>query len=247
MEQQEYDLQKNILKLTDYGLATGLIDPLDTTYTINRLLELFELDEMDEGLLEEFKTRRPMTRPQAEESLEQLLGELCDYAYAKSIMTENSVVYRDLFDTKIMSVLMPRPSEVIGKFRKLYEQSPQEATDYFYRLSCDSNYIRRYRIKRDLKWTTDTDYGTLDLTINLSKPEKDPKAIAAAKLAKQVGYPKCLLCAENEGYAGRVNHPARQNHRVIPLRINESDWCMQYSPYVYTTSTASYSTAGMFL
>ncbi len=233
MEQQEYKLQQNILKLTDYGLATGLIDPLDTTYTINRLLELFALDEMDEGLLEEFKTRRPMTRPQAEESLEQLLGELCDYAYAKSIMTENSVVYRDLFDTKIMSVLMPRPSEVIGKFRKLYEQSPQEATDYFYRLSCDSNYIRRYRIKRDLKWTTDTDYGTLDLTINLSKPEKDPKAIAAAKLAKQVGYPKCLLCAENEGYAGRVNHPARQNHRVIPLRINESDWCMQYSPYVY--------------
>lgn len=230
----ELTIHKNILDLTDYALATGLIQESDTTFTINRLLELFCLDEPDEALLEEWKNRTPMTASQAEEALEQILGEMCDYAYAKNITEENSVVYRDLFDTKVMSLLMPRPSEVIGKFRSLYgQESPVAATDYFYKLSCDSNYIRRYRIKKDLKWTADTEYGTLDITVNLSKPEKDPKAIAAAKLAKQSGYPKCLLCPENEGYAGRVNHPARQNHRVIPVTINESDWCFQYSPYVY--------------
>ena len=219
----EHSIEKSILDLTDYALATGLIDPLDTTYTINRLLELFELDEIDDQLLTDWKLRTPMTQEQAEDALEDLLNEMCDYAYAKSITTENSIVYRDLFDTKIMGMLMPRPSEVIGKFRDLYaNESAQAATDYFYKLSRDSNYIRRYRIKKDLKWTADT-----------SKPEKDPKAIAAAKLAKQSGYPKCLLCPENEGYAGRVNHPARQNHRVIPVTINESDWCFQYSPYVY--------------
>ena len=227
-------IEKNILDLTDYALATGLIDPLDTTYTINQLLELFELEEIDAQLLADWKKRTPMTQEQAEDVLEGLLNDMCDYAYAKHITTENSIVYRDLFDTKIMNVLMPRPSEVIGKFRDLYaKDSAQAATDYFYKLSRDSNYIRRYRIKKDLKWTADTPYGTLDITVNLSKPEKDPKAIAAAKLAKQSGYPKCLLCPENEGYAGRVNHPARQNHRVIPVTINESDWCFQYSPYVY--------------
>ena len=233
-EQKEYKIEQNILDLTDYALATGLIDPLDTTYTINRLLELFELDEIDDQLLADWKLRTPMTQEQAENALEDLLNEMCDYAYAKSITTETSIVYRDLFHTKIMSMLMPRPSEVIGRFRDLYaNESAQAATDYFYKLSRDSNYIRRYRIKKDLKWTADTSYGTLDITVNLSKPEKDPKAIAAAKLAKQSGYPKCLLCPENEGYAGRVNHPARQNHRVIPVTINESDWCFQYSPYVY--------------
>ncbi len=232
--QKEYQIEQNILDLTDYALATGLIDPLDTTYTINRLLELFELDGIDDQLLADWKMRTQMTQEQAEDALENLLNEMCDYACAKSITTENSIVYRDLFDTKIMGMLMPRPSEVIGRFRDLYaNESAQAATDYFYKLSRDSNYIRRYRIKKDLKWTTDTSYGTLDITVNLSKPEKDPKAIAAAKFAKQSGYPKCLLCPENEGYAGRVNHPARQNHRVIPVKINESDWCFQYSPYVY--------------
>ena len=233
-EIQEIQIEKNILTLVDYALATRLIDPLDTTFTINRLLELFALDEIDEELVRTWEESPRMTQEQAEACLETVLGEMCDYAYAKGITTENSVVYRDLFDTKIMSLLMPRPSEVISNFENLYENtSPEAATDYFYKLSCDSNYIRRYRIKKDLKWTTETEYGTLDITVNLSKPEKDPKAIAAAKLAKQSGYPKCLLCKENEGYAGRVNHPARQNHRVIPVTINNSGWCFQYSPYVY--------------
>ena len=230
----EIQIEKNILALVDYALATRLIDPLDTTFTINRLLELFALDEIDEELVRAWEENPRMTQEQAEECLETVLGEMCDYAYAKGITTENSVVYRDLFDTKIMSMLMPRPSEVISNFENLYANtSPEAATDYFYKLSCDSNYIRRYRIKKDLKWTTETEYGTLDITVNLSKPEKDPKAIAAAKLTKQSGYPKCLLCKENEGYAGRVNHPARQNHRIIPVTINNSGWCFQYSPYVY--------------
>lgn len=150
------------------------------------------------------------------------------------LIPDNTITYRDLFDTKIMSMLVPRPSEVVRRFYDLYEkESPQAATDYFYKLSRDTDYIRRYRVKKDLKWTADTEFGTLDITINLSKPEKDPKAIAAAKLAKQSGYPKCLLCKENEGYAGRINHPARQNHRIIPVTINQSDWFFQYSPYVY--------------
>jgi UDPglucose--hexose-1-phosphate uridylyltransferase len=227
------NIQENILELVGYGLATGLIAHEDEIFTINRLLELFGIDELDEALVQEWKARAPKTRQQAEDCLETILGEMCDYAYANQLMEENGVVYRDLFDTKIMSMLMPRPSEVISRFQALREESPQAATDYFYQLSCDSNYIRRYRIKKDLKWTADTEYGTLDITVNLSKPEKDPKAIAAAKLAKQSGYPKCLLCRENEGYAGRVNHPARQNHRIIPVTINHSDWCFQYSPYVY--------------
>ena len=227
-------IEKNILKLVDYALATGLIDRLDVTFTINRLLELFELDEIDETLVKEWEEGPRMGEQEVVRQLEQILGEMCDYAYEKQITTENSVVYRDLFDTRIMSLLMPRPSEIISSFENLYANtSPEAATDYFYKLSCDSNYIRRYRIKKDLKWTADTKYGTLDITVNLSKPEKDPKAIAAAKLAKQSGYPKCLLCRENEGYAGRVNHPARQNHRMIPVTINGSGWYLQYSPYVY--------------
>ena len=156
-----------------------------------------------------------------------------DYAVSNSIMEEDGIVYRDLFDTKIMSKLMPRPSEVNRTFWDKYKESPEAATDYYYKLSQDSDYIRRYRIARDVKWVTTTEYGNLDITINLSKPEKDPKAIAAAKLAKQSGYPKYLLCVENEGYAGRVNHPARQNHRIIPVEINNSQWGFQYSPYVY--------------
>ncbi len=217
-------IQRNIRQLVQYGLLTGLITEADKIYTTNRLLELFRLDELEE-CSEEVSM--------SVEELETVLAQMMDYAYAQGIMTENSIVYRDLFDTKIMSMLVPRPSEVISEFETRYEKSPMEATDYFYKLSQDTDYIRRYRIKKDQKWIAATKYGDLDITINLSKPEKDPKAIAAAKTAKQSGYPKCLLCMENEGYAGRVNHPARQNHRVIPVVINGSRWGFQYSPYVY--------------
>ena len=227
-------IQEKILELTEYGLVTGLVAPEDKRFTINRLLELFQLDELEDEVAAAYEKREPMTQETAEDALEGILTEMLDYAAEQGLMPEDTITYRDLFDTKIMSMLMPRPGEVITKFRGLYNhQSAQAATDYFYKLSCDSNYIRRYRIKKDLKWTADTEFGTLDITINLSKPEKDPKAIAAAKLAKQSGYPKCLLCKENEGYAGRVNHPARQNHRIIPVTINGSDWFFQYSPYVY--------------
>ena len=218
-------IQTDIRKLVAYGVSAGLVPTEDIVFTTNRLLELFGLDELEE-------TDKSVTMDASE--LEAVLGRMCDYAYEKGLMAENTVTYRDLFDTKIMSMLMPRPSEVIHKFRELYEkESPEAATDYYYSLSCDSNYIRRYRVSRDKKWIAPTKYGDLDITINLSKPEKDPKAIAAAKNAKQSGYPKCLLCKENEGYAGRVNHPARQNHRIIPVTINGSQWGFQYSPYVY--------------
>ena len=227
-------IQERILELTEYGLVTGLVEPEDKRYTINRLLELFHLDGLDDEVVSAYEKRTPMTQEMAVSALEGILKEMLDYAAEDGLMAEDTITYRDLFDTKIMGMLMPRPSEVVGKFRSLYEnESSQAATDYFYKLSCDSDYIRRYRIARDQKWTADTEYGTLDITINLSKPEKDPKAIAAAKLAKQSGYPKCLLCKENEGYAGRLNHPARQNHRIIPVTINHSDWFFQYSPYVY--------------
>ena len=224
--EKDMSIYSNIRALVTYGLDTGLVEKEDEIFTVNRLLELFKLDEMEEGTGEE-----------AQEAdgayLEKILGEMLDYAYEAGLMPENDITYRDLFDTKIMSMLMPRPGEVIRKFQELYERSPEEATDYFYKLSQDSDYIRRYRIVKDQKWVAPTKYGDLDVTINLSKPEKDPKAIAAAKLAKQSGYPKCLLCMENVGYAGRVNHPARQNHRIIPVTIQDSRWGFQYSPYVY--------------
>lgn len=224
-------IQKRIRDLVAYGLRTGLVEPEDKIYTTNRLLELFGLDEMEDS----DETDREESKEECcSENLEEILSDMLDYAYANGLMESDSVVYRDLFDTKIMSQLMPRPSQVIAKFKDLYEtQSPKAATDYYYKLSQDSDYIRRYRIKKDMKWVAPTAYGDLDITINLSKPEKDPKAIAAAKNAKQSGYPKCLLCMENEGYAGRVNHPARQNHRIIPVVINDSKWGFQYSPYVY--------------
>ena len=218
-------IQTDIRKLVAYGVSAGLVPTEDIVFTTNRLLELFGLDELEEA-------DNSVTMDVSE--LEEVLGRMCDFAYEKGLMAENTVTYRDLFDTKIKSMLMPRPSEVIHKFWELYEkESPEAATDYYYSLSCDSNYIRRYRVSRDKKWIAPTKYGDLDITINLSKPEKDPKAIAAAKNAKQSGYPKCLLCKENEGYAGRVNHPARQNHRIIPVTINGSQWGFQYSPYVY--------------
>ena len=217
-------IQRDIGDLVSYGLHTGLVPEEDAVYITNRLLELFGLDEPGDVQEQE----------QEPEGLEAILGRMCDYAYDNGLIAENGVVYRDLFDTKIMSMLMPRPSEVIKKFWELYEtDSPRTATDYYYELSKNSDYIRRYRISRDMKWIAPTRYGDLDITINLSKPEKDPKAIAAAKNAKQSGYPKCLLCRENEGYAGRLNHPARQNHRIIPVMINGSKWGFQYSPYVY--------------
>ncbi len=218
------NIQRNISRLVRYGLETGLITNEDKIYTTNRLLELFGLDEPEES---------GEDIAMSVDELEDVLSGMIDYAYERGIMKENSIVYRDLFDTKIMSILVPRPSEVIAEFEDKYRRDPKEATDYFYKLSQDSDYIRRYRIKKDQKWVASTKYGDLDITINLSKPEKDPKAIAAAKNVKQSGYPKCLLCIENEGYAGRVNHPARQNHRIIPVTINGSRWGFQYSPYVY--------------
>ena len=212
-----------IKKLVQYGLDTGLIGERDAVYARNQILEVMGMDEYEEpGELS------------GGICLEEVLKELLDYAHETGVLKEDSVVFRDLFDTRLMNCLMPRPSEVADRFWKLYrEESPEAATDYYYKLSQDSDYIRRYRIKRDMKWTTQTEYGELDITVNLSKPEKDPKAIAAAKLMKQSGYPKCLLCMENEGYAGRANHPARNNHRIIPVTVGGNQWGFQYSPYVY--------------
>lgn len=224
-------IQNSIRDLVRYGLATGLVEPEDTIYTTNRLLELFGLEELADA-------DTPITADKNEETqlvgkLEAILKDMLDYAAKTGLLENNSVVYRDLFDTRIMSVLVARPSEIIRKFRECYADSPETATEYFYKFSQDTDYIRRYRVCKDQKWVTSTPYGDLDITINLSKPEKDPKAIAAAKTARQSGYPKCQLCMENEGYAGRVNHPARQNHRIIPITINGGQWGFQYSPYVY--------------
>ena len=214
-------LSESIAKLVQYGVETELIPECERNYTTNLLLDVFKEDEY--------------TEPEEEYSninLEEVLKELLDEAVERGLI-QDSVVYRDLFDTRLMNCLMPRPAQVQNTFWEKYKESPEEATDYFYKLSQDSNYIRRYRVKKDQKWTVDSEYGTIDITINLSKPEKDPKAIAAAKLAKSSSYPKCLLCPENEGYAGRINHPARENHRIIPITINDSPWGFQYSPYVY--------------
>lgn len=211
-----------IKELINYGEKTGLLAGEDKIYAINRLLEILQLDEFEDN-----------GQAAVGMELEEILSAMLDWAYENGVTKENSVVYRDLFDTKLMSAIVPAPSVVIRKFRELYKESPKKATDYYYKFSCDTDYIRRYRIARDMKWTADTEYGTLDVTINLSKPEKDPKAIAAAKNAKQSAYPKCLLCKENEGYAGRVNHPARQTHRIMPVTIDGQQWGFQYSPYVY--------------
>ncbi|MDD3218856.1 MAG: UDP-glucose--hexose-1-phosphate uridylyltransferase [Lachnospiraceae bacterium] len=215
-------IQKSIKKLLDYGCNTGLIETTDRIYVSNLLLDLFRLNDYEEPVEETDSS-----------DLEIILKELLDYAAEQGILEADSIGYRDLFDARIMNCLVPMPSQVIHKFHELYKESPQAATDYFYKFSQDTDYIRRYRIKKDLKWTTDSPYGKIDITINLSKPEKDPKAIAAAKTAKQTGYPKCLLCKENEGFAGSLTHPARLNHRIIPITINQSDWGFQYSPYVY--------------
>ena len=209
-----------IAALAAYGLKTGLITADDRIFAINSILAALGLDDYEE----------PENIPDME--LEEILKGQLDFACSKDIIAD-SIAYRDLFDTKLMACLTPRPSEVIAKFKADYAVSPVTATDNYYKLSRDTDYIRRYRIAKDIKWKTETEYGELDITINLSKPEKDPKAIAAAKNAKQSGYPKCLLCPENVGYAGRLNHPARQNHRIIPVDICGEPWGFQYSPYVY--------------
>ena len=214
-------LDSYISALCRYAERTGLLQPEDLVFARNALLEALQLDSFDEAAAP------------AEASLADILQVLTGDAVARGVCPDNQVA-RDLFDTKLMGVLTPRPSIVRANFEERYEsEGPQAATDWFYKFSQDTDYIRRYRIKRDLKWVTKTPYGDLDITINLSKPEKDPKAIAAAKLAPQSAYPKCQLCVENEGYAGRMNHPARENHRIIPLTINGSAWNLQYSPYVY--------------
>ena len=208
-----------IASLIQYGLDCGLIEPCDRTYLINQLLQTLKLDS--------YHPAEPAKLP-----LEEILRQLLDDAVRRGVCGSDSTS-RDLLDTALMGVLTPRPGEVRRRFAALFRESPEAATDWYYRFSQDTDYIRRYRICRDMRWKTATEYGDLDITINLSKPEKDPKAIAAAKNAPQSGYPKCQLCPENEGYAGRMNHPARQNHLIIPIRIAGADWFLQYSPYVY--------------
>lgn len=214
-------LYKNIKKLVEYGVRTGLTPECERTYTTNLLLEIFKEDDYEDVSIEG-----------EELDLEQILKELLGEAVERGLV-EDSVVFRDLFDTKLMNCLLPRPAQVQKTFWEEYEKSPEAATEFFYKFSQDSDYIRRYRVKKDMKWKVDSPYGEIDITINLSKPEKDPKAIAAAGAAKASSYPKCQLCMENEGYAGRANHPARETHRIIPITINDSRWGFQYSPYVY--------------
>ena len=223
-EERERNMSdQSILKLVEYGVETGLLPEMEKTYATNLLLDLMQQDAID------FEAYEPSDK---DIDLVEVLDELLDEAAQKGII-EDSITYRDLFDAKLMNCLMPRPSEVQREFDKRYERSPQDATNWFYKLSQNSNYIRRDRIAKDERWTADSPYGEIELSINLSKPEKDPKAIAAAKNAPQSSYPKCQLCFENEGYAGRVNHPGRSNHRIIRIEVNRSPWGFQYSPYVY--------------
>ena len=213
-------LSESIAALVNYGVETGLTPACEKIYTTNLLLDIFHEDDYEE----------PSQIPSL--SLEEILKELLDEAVRRELIPD-SIAYRDLFDTRLMNCLLPRPAQVQADFWKQYEISPEEATAFFYKFSQDSDYIRRYRVCKDQKWKISSDYGEIDITINLSKPEKDPKAIAAARNAKASAYPKCQLCMENEGYAGRLNHPARENHRIIPITINDSKWGFQYSPYVY--------------
>lgn len=215
-------ISTSVKKLVKYALDNELIKKADEIYITNILLGILKVEDFD-----------PEAEIPAEPvCLEKTLGEILDYAVENGII-EDGTVSRDLFDTKLMGVLTPRPSAVIDRFFEEYAKTPEKATDYYYKLSQDSDYIRRYRIVKDMKWKTPTEYGDIDITINLSKPEKDPKAIAAAKNAVQSSYPKCLLCPQTEGFAGNMSKPARQNHRIIPIVINDSPWGFQYSPYVY--------------
>lgn len=213
-------IQNEIKKLVCYGLEKGLFTHRDEIYITNMLIDALELSEFDCSEVYE------------NVDLESTLAAILDFAVEKAIIEDN-ITARDLFDTKLMGLMMPRPSEVEFEFFTRYNVSPEAATDYYHKLSKDSDYIRTYRIAKDIKWISPTEYGDLDITINLSKPEKSLKEIMAAKNAPQSGYPKCLLCKECEGYAGRLNFPARQNHRIIPLRLTDENWFMQYSPYVY--------------
>ena len=206
--------------LVSYAMNCGLAEPCDHQVLVNRLLDILRKDDYE-----------PSDEPQSED-LEEILAGMLDYAVEKGLCEDN-ITARDIFDTRIMGAVTPMPREVIRTFREKYAQSPEAATDWYYKLSCDTDYIRRYRIKKDMRWKYASEYGEMDITINLSKPEKDPKAIAAAKNAPQTAYPKCQLCRENEGYAGRMNHPARANHRIVPIEVCGADWCLQYSPYVY--------------
>lgn len=228
-------VEEAIKKLAAYGLKTGLIEKEDIIYTVNSLLIQLSLDacDIESAMVESLSKEISDESVEDGTYLESVLRELDDYAAENGLIESNSVVYRDLFDTKLMGCLTKRPSEVIKEFNALYKEDPKKATDFYYSFSKNTDYIRRYRISKDMKWIAPTEYGDLDITINLSKPEKDPKAIAAARNAKQSGYPKCQLCWENEGYSGRVDHPARENHRIIPVTINDSKWGFQYSPYVY--------------
>ena len=212
-----------ISQLIEYAVKKKWIREDDRIWASNRIIEALGLDGF--GGLAEIKGELP--------EIQDILDGLCDCAYEHGVIEGNTATYRDLLDTKLMGLLIPRPSEIAGEFYRRYKYSPVEATEWYYGFSGDTNYIRRDRIAKDRKWTVDTEYGTMDITINLSKPEKDPKAIAAAGRAKASGYPKCLLCAENEGYAGRLDHPARQNHRIIPIELGGQDFFLQYSPYVY--------------
>ena len=213
-------IETYIDSLVSYAMNRGLAELVDHQVLVNRILDILHKEDY-----------APSNEPQSED-LEEILKGILDYACEKGLCEDN-VTARDIFDTRIMGAVTPMPREIIRTFREKYAVSPQEATDWYYRLSCDTDYIRRYRIAKDMRWKYASEYGEMDITINLSKPEKDPRAIAAAKNAPQSGYPKCALCAENEGYAGRMNHPARQNHRVIPLQLDGGDWYLQYSPYVY--------------
>lgn len=214
-------LYESIKKLVQYGIDTGLTPECERIYTINLLLDVFHEDNWED-----------VSCDLTDLVLEDILADLLKEAVTRGII-EDSIGYRDLFDTRLMNCLLPRPAQVQNDFWRHYQESPESATQFYYKFSQDSDYIRRYRIKKDRRWTVDTDYGTLDITINLSKPEKDPKAIAAARNASVSAYPKCQLCMENEGYAGRLDHPARENHRIIPITVNDSKWGFQYSPYVY--------------
>ena len=213
-------IETYIDSLVSYAMDCGLADPLDHQVLTNRLLDLLRKDDYE-----------PSDEPQSEE-LEEILAGILDYAVEKGLCADD-ITSKDIFDTRIMGALTPMPREVIRTFEEKYDCSPVDATDWYYKFSCDTDYIRRYRIKKDMRWKYPSEYGEMDITINLSKPEKDPKAIAAAKNAPQSAYPKCQLCRENEGYAGRMNHPARANHRIVPIEVCGEPWCLQYSPYVY--------------
>ena len=206
--------------LVSYAMNTGLAEPEDHWVLVNRILDILQKPDYE-----------PSDEPQPED-IEEILGGILDYAVENGLCDDN-ITAKDIFDTRIMGAVTPMPREIVRTFWEKYEKDPVEATDWYYKFSCDTDYIRRYRIEKDMRWKYPCEYGELDVTINLSKPEKDPKAIAAAKFAPQTAYPKCQLCRENEGYAGRMNHPARSNHRIIPIEICGADWCLQYSPYVY--------------